>query len=137
MNEKSVFVDTGAWYALTDISDRRHRKAIDIYPKLLKSYQQLVTTNLVIAETYILIRRSLGHKPAISFLDNIAASPRIIKIYSENLLEQKAEHILKKYQDQDFSYTDALSFAVMTHYDIVKAFSFDHHFKIAGFTLIS
>ena len=135
MGKNSLFVDTGAWFALADNSDQHHNQAIEIYPDLLRNYQ-LLTTNLVIAETYILIRRTIGHQAAITFLENIAASPRVITIYSDSVLEETAEDILRKYQDQDFSYTDAVGFAVMKQYGIVQAFSFDHHFVTAGFTLI-
>lgn len=134
MGNNTLFVDTGAWFALADKSDQLHNHAIEIYPALLRNYQ-LLTTNLVIAETYILIRRAIGHQPAITFLENIAASPRLMKIYSDSVLEEAAEAILRKYQDQDFSYTDAVSFAVMKHLGIKKAFSFDQHFVTAGFTL--
>ncbi len=136
MEKNTLFVDTGAWFALADKSDQYHSKAVNIYPKLLSSYNNLKTTNLVIAETYTLIRRALGHQAAITFLENIAASPRVIKVYSDNILEEKAENILRKYQDQNFSYTDAVSFAVMKQYVIQKAFSFDQHFVTAGFTKI-
>jgi hypothetical protein len=136
MIESSLFVDTGAWYSLVDKSDQHHTQAVDIYPSLLKNYNQLTTTNLVIAETYILIRRAIGHHAAITFLENIAASPRVIKIYSDSTLEEIAEGILRKYRDQDYSYTDAVSFAVMKQYGIQQAFSFDRHFVTAGFTLM-
>ena len=136
MEKDPLFIDTGAWFALVDTSDQYHKQAVDEYPKLLKTCDHLTTTNLVIAETYILIRRAIGHEPAIAFLENIAASPRVIKIYSDSVLEETAEKILRRYQDQDFSYTDAVSFAVMEQYGILKAFSFDQHFVTAGFTLI-
>jgi len=136
MKKNTLFVDTGAWFALADKSDQFHRKAVDIYPKLLRNYSHLRTTNLVIAETYTLIRRTLGHQAATTFLENIAASPRVIKVYSDSVLEEKAEDILRKYQDQDFSYTDAVSFAVMKQYVIQEAFSFDQHFVTAGFITI-
>jgi len=135
LSEDTIFVDTGAWFALADKSDEHHQPAIDIFPKLLKSYHHLTTTNLVIAETYILIRRTIGHSPAITFLENIDASPRIMKMYSDRDLEKKAEDILRKYQDQDFSFTDAVSFVVMKQLRIPEAFSFDQHFVTAGFTL--
>ena len=136
MDKKTLFVDTGAWFALADRSDQYHNQAVDIYPELLRSYHHLTTTNIVVAETYILIRRAIGHQPAIMFLENIAASPRVNKVYSDSTLEEEAEGILRKYEDQDFSYTDAVSFAVMKQYKIVQAFSFDRHFVTAGFTLI-
>ena len=131
-----MFIDTGAWFALADKSDAYHEQAVAIYPGLLRGFHHLTTTNLVVAETYILIRRALGHQPAISFLQNISASPRIVKIYSDPTLEYLAEEILMQYQDQAFSYTDAVSFAVMKQYRITQAFSFDQHFVTAGFTLV-
>lgn len=136
MGQNTLFVDTGAWFALADRSDQHHNRAVDIYPNLLRRYQHLTTTNLVVAETYILIRRALGHQSGINFLQNITASPRVMKVYSDSVLEEEAEAILQKYQDQDFSYTDAVSFAVMKQYGISKAFSFDQHFVTAGFTLV-
>ena len=135
MGNNTLFVDTGAWFALADKSDQYHSRAVKVYPELLSSFHHLTTTNLVIAETYILIRHTIGYQPAIRFLSSIAASPRVIKIYSDNVLEEAAEYILRQYQDQDFSYTDAVSFAVMKQYEIIEAFSFDRHFVIAGFTL--
>ncbi len=136
MGQNTLFVDTGAWYALADRSDLHHNEAVEIYPKLLSSYPPLKTTNLIIAETYILIRRGIGSQAAIAFLENIASSPRVVKIYSDSILEETAESILRQYQDQDFSYTDAVSFVVMKQYGITEAFSFGKHFVTAGFTLI-
>ena len=136
METKTLFVDTGAWFALADRSDRHHKGAVDIYPQLLKDSHHLTTTNLVVAETYVLIRRVMGHQPAIAFLQNISASPRVVKIYSDRILEEAAESILSQYKDQNFSYTDAVSFAIMKDYGIKQAFSFDQHFVTAGFTLV-
>ena len=136
MTKNKIFVDTGAWFAIADKSDQYHNQAVGVYPRLFKDNDYLTTTNLVIAETYILIRRTMGHQPAVTFLRNIGASPRVGKIYSDQTLEQDAQNILGKYQDQDFSYADAVSFATMKHHGIDRAFSFDQHFITAGFTII-
>ncbi|RLB04974.1 MAG: VapC toxin family PIN domain ribonuclease, partial [Deltaproteobacteria bacterium] len=50
--------------------------------------------------------------------------------------EYLAEEILMQYEDQAFSYTDAVSFAVMKQYGITQAFSFDQYFVTAGFSLV-
>lgn len=135
-SRRVVFVDTGAWVALADADDEYHARAASLYPDLLRRHL-LVTHNLVIAETYILIRRALGHSEAFLFLEKISSSPRIQKVYSDQTLEAEAESILGKYKDQDFSYTDAVSFALMAQMQIRQAFAFDHHFSTAGFERIS
>ena len=128
-----LFVDTSAWVALADAADDNHSAAASIYPDVLKDYRRLVTTNLVIAETYILIRRGLGHRAAMAFLNRIRVSPRIEKVYADAELESQAEAILQRYQDQLFSYTDAVSFDLMWQRAIDEAFDFDRHFDVAGF----
>jgi len=133
---EDIFVDTSAWIALVDKDDSHHKEAASSYPSLLKNHRNLITSNFVIAETYIIILNELGHKLAIDFLEKIKASPRILKIYSNEDIEAEAEPILVKYSDQDFSYTDAVSFVIMKRQKIRKAFSFDKHFVIAGFVNI-
>lgn len=40
---------------------------------------------------------------------------------------------LARYDDQDFSFADAVSFAVMTERGIREALTLDHRFAVAGF----
>jgi uncharacterized protein len=131
---EDIFVDSSAWIALADRDDSHHQAAAEAYPILLKNYKTMVTSNLVMAETYIMILKGLGHQVALEFLERIKASPRILKSYSYDDVETEAERILSKYLDQNFSYTDAVSFAIMKRQGIKKAFSFDKHFVTAGFT---
>jgi len=131
-----LFVDAGAWIALADADDQYHQLAAQTYPELLRRYRRLVTTNLAIAEAYIVIRRALGHTAAMAFLDGLSASRRIEKVYSGPGLEMEAERILRQYADQDFSYVDAVSFALMHQRGLTDAFAFDQHFATAGFLCI-
>ncbi len=130
---EDLFVDSSAWIALTDKDDLHHKEAASSFPSFLKHYKTLVTSNLVIAETYIVLLKELGHKAAIEFLERIKASPRILKICSNESIETEAEGILVKYTDQDFSYADAVSFVIMKRQKIRKAFCFNKHFVSAGF----
>jgi predicted nucleic acid-binding protein len=131
-----LFVDASAWIALADADDQNYSAAAKIYPNLLKNHRRLVTTNLVVAEAYILIRRELGHEAGMTFLSRTKASPRIEKVYADAELETQAEMILGRYQDQLFSYADAVSFALMRERGIEEAFAFDKQFVVAGFTLL-
>jgi len=130
-----VFVDAGAWIALNDRGDQFHPSAVDYYQRLLRERRLLVTTNLVIAEAYINIRRAGGYQPAMRFLDSMRQSSRLTKVYSDAELEAEAEKLLRRYADQDFSLTDAVSFALMQQRGITEAFAFDSHFATVGFVV--
>lgn len=133
---EDVFVDSSAWIALADKDDFYHKDAASNYVSIFKNHRTLVTSNLVIAEAYIVLLKEMGHRAALELLERIKASPRIMKVYSNEGIEADAERILTKYSDQDFSYADAVSFAIMNRQKIKKAFSFDKHFVTAGFTNI-
>lgn len=133
---KRLFVDTGAWLAVIDPKDQHHQSASVFYRQVLQAHRRLITTNLVVAETYVNLRRSLSHAAAIGFLDIIEQSSRIECIWSNPDLEDQARQILRKYADQDFSYVDAVSFALMQEIEITEAFAFDRHFTTAGFVCV-
>jgi predicted nucleic acid-binding protein len=133
MSPENIFVDTSAWVALADKDDAYHKKAASIYSLLLNNKNNLITSNLVIAETYVLILNELRHQASLNFLGRLKASPRILRVYSNEDIEADAQEILSKFVDQDFSYTDAVSFVIMKRHKIKRAFSFDRHFVIAGF----
>ncbi len=131
-----VFVDTSAWIAVVDRSDSHHLAATETYMRLLKSPVTFVTTILVIAETQIWLRRRASAEAASTFLKNINESQRVEIVYPNARLETEAKRILRRYADQDFSLTDAISFAFMDQNGLTEAFAYDRHFAAAGYTLI-
>jgi predicted nucleic acid-binding protein len=133
---KKLFVDTGAWLAVIDPRDQYHQPASAFYRQVLQAHRPLIITNLVVTETYVNLRRSLSHAVAIGFLDTIEQSSRIECVWSSPDLEDQARQILRQYADQDFSYVDAVSFALMQEMEITEAFAFDRHFTIAGFVCV-
>ncbi|MDI3281534.1 MAG: PIN domain-containing protein [Bacillota bacterium] len=130
-----LFVDTSAWVALADSDDQHHRAARETYLQLL-ARGRLLTTNLVLAESYTLLRRHLDAERALKFLASVRSSPRIEVLYSTRELEAAAEALLRRYSDHLFSYTDAVSFGCMQARGIREAFTFDRHFSVAGFRLV-
>ena len=131
-----VFVDTSAWYALTDADDTNHHTASEFLEQALTDYQSLVTTNHIIGETYTLLRFRLGHSQAIEFINRLRQSHRIEKLFISQRWEEEAYGLLEKYYDQDFSFIDATSFTAMRSSGIKEVFAFDQHFVVAGFILV-
>ena len=111
---------------------KRHQSIFS--PKLTIFLLLFFTSNLIIAETYTRLLYKTHFRAAQQFLETIA----IIDIditYSDNELEQSAKYYLTKYANLKISYTDAVSFAMMTKKNILSAFSFDKHFEIVGFLM--
>jgi uncharacterized protein len=129
----AVFVDSGAWIALAAPDDRWHSDARACLSALVRRRLPLVTTNHVVGETYAWLVRASGHATAWRFKRELDDSRRIELVTTDEKLEREAWEILRKYDDQAFSFVDAVSFALMRRRRMRRAFAFDQHFAAAGF----
>lgn len=128
MNE--IFVDTSAWYAIVDKDDSDHAAAVAFHSS---NTIPLITTNAVFSETITLIRYRIGHDAASIFGQKLKESSfvRLLPVTSKD--EERAWEIFIKYRDQDFSFADCTSFAVMQRLKIGTVFTFDRHFSVMKF----
>ena len=136
MNLGRVFVDTGAWFAIQVSDDAHHSAARRVFPVILERCRSLVTSNLVIGETYTLLRITKGYREAKRFLDTLAHSKKLERMVVTEHLERQAYGILEHFSEHAFSFVDATSFALMRQARMRHAFAFDAHFRIAGFSTI-
>lgn len=133
-----VFVDTAAWIAVVYRKDRHHPTAAEYLKYLIESGAGLVTSNYVTDETITRLRYDAGHKIALRFRQILtkAVSKRLLRVYWVTPeIELKSWEIFKKYDDQEFSFTDCTSFAVCQDVDITDVFTFDRHFTFMGFSV--
>jgi len=131
-----VFVDTSAWVAVADRRERQHEATRASYVENLKAGRRLVTTDLVLAEVHVLLRRRMGYEPAMGFLERVNGSVRVEVLFVTPDLEVAANVLLRQFSDQDFSLTDAVSFSVMRERGIETAMTLDSHFATAGFVVV-
>jgi predicted nucleic acid-binding protein len=129
-------VDTGAWFAIQAADDAHHEAAREVLPAVLDASRSLVTSNLVVGETYTLLRLTRGYREARRFLDKVSVSGKLERLCITEPLERHAYEILHRYADHPFSFVDATSFALMRQQRIQHAFAFDSHFRTAGFLRI-
>lgn len=129
----AVFIDTSAFYAFLDRSDRWHKEAVEGFKKLASERRPIYTTNLVIAETYALILVRLGLSVAQSWLEAL----RVNLFFQRREDHERVKALLLKYRDKDFSYTDGFSFLAMEELGIKTAFAFDPHFLQYGWQVYS
>lgn len=124
-----IFVDTGAFIALTDADDENHRAAKSFYKNATEKGTRFITTNFIVCETMNYLNARVSHKVAVVFRENLKKSNLIEITNVTSSIEDAAFNIFKKYTDKDFSFTDCTSFSVMKSLKIYKAFAFDKHFE--------
>ena len=137
MREHLVLVDTGAWLAFFHRRDQHHREAVPTFRSLREARRELVVTDLILAELHLHLLRGFGPTVARDYLRTIKSDPLVTEFYTDADLQRAAvSDWLQRYADQTFSFTDAVSFAVMDAHGIRNAFAFDEHFRIAGFKVV-
>jgi predicted nucleic acid-binding protein len=135
LRERRVFVDSSVYLALLDTDDEHHRQATEILRQLAQERYRQFTTNVLLIESHALILSSLGRAQAAQFLKDMEESNTVvIRIRAAD--EERAKQILFQYTDKEFSFADAISFAVMERLAIPLAFTFDRDFAQYGFTVI-
>ena len=130
---KRVFVDSGGFFALLVPQDVSHDAARQIFLRAEAEHCGLVTTNVVVIETYALLlsRTGTGRLAAIGFLDALERSP----IHVERVRrgdEERAVALVRSHSDKTYSLCDALSFVVMARLGIGEAMVYERHFREYG-----
>jgi len=88
---------------------------------------------MVVAETYTWLRYHARCDLAIRFLDIINQSEKagvLEVIHLGREITDNVPAVLKKYRDQNLSYTDAVSFVILETMNIDDVFGFDSHFYV-------
>ena len=127
----TVLVDTGAWYALADTSDKLHREARAFFTQYAGT-KPFLTTDLILSETLALLGAHLGRPPALAFWGTLRET-RIPVLTPEPADLEGAWRIAQAYPDQAFSFVDCTTFAMMERLGIDEVFAFDAHFLVYRF----
>jgi len=123
-----IFVDTSAFYALADCSDAHHQEARKVYLARLKE-AVWYTSDLVLAECWLLLHHRLGSEAARTFWQSIRRG--VVRLTCVEPLDlDRAWQISERFLDQGFSLVDCTSFALMERLSIEQAFTYDHHFAV-------
>lgn len=116
-----ILVDTGAFYALANRSDKNHAVAA----ACLRSIDEpLATHALVLAETWYLLESRLGRAPGRRLCEKVASGGiALLPVEPEDIAAALA--IEARYGDLAIGLTDAVSFALCEREEITTVFTFD------------
>ncbi|TSC66100.1 MAG: twitching motility protein PilT [Microgenomates group bacterium Gr01-1014_80] len=132
---RRVFLDSSGFLALINLKDVWHQQARTAWSQLTEERWSTFTTNFVIAETHALFLARIGRAAAADFLRGIDQSgTTIVRVAQRD--EDQARSIVFRYDDKDFSFTDATCFAVMERLRIGAALTFDPNFSQYGLQVV-
>ena len=110
-----VFVDTSAWYPIAVEDHPDHGWLSDALTAAIGGGRRVVTTNLIVAETYALLAARTGPSSALDFVRAVRKPPNEV-VSSTPELEDSATRWLGRqwpgysHPDWVISFTDAVSF---------------------------
>ncbi len=130
----TVLVDTSAFYALLDLDDPNHERAVAAFESLHASREPLLSHEYVVVETIALVQRRLGIAVLRRLLDDVMPIAEIVWIDAE--LHREACDALLAAGRRSISVVDWVSFIVMRRRGIRTAFAFDADFATEGFEIL-
>lgn len=134
---EAVFVDSGAWIALALSRDPLHAQAREQWELLRKAGARLHTSIPVVIETFMFLDRNAARDVALAWKEAVD-KPGLVRILpcEPRDLEQSWEYF-RRADFHKLSAVDATSFVIMKRARIHRAYTFDHHFAVTGFRLVS
>jgi uncharacterized protein len=136
---KRVFIDTSAWIDLMNSNERNHTVAVNFH-KSLSPMTLRITTWGIVSETYTWIRYHIGFREASRWLtlkDSLEDQGFLQVVCPDHQMEIGVRKVIIRFHDQQLSYVDAFSLAlIQSRPDIDAIFAFDHHMSLAGIPVL-
>jgi uncharacterized protein len=134
---EAVFVDSGAWIALALSRDPFHARAREQWELLQAAGAKLHTSVPVIIETFTFLDRNANRDVALTWKESIYRSGTVKILACELSDLERSWEYFRRADLHKLSAVDATSFAIMKRARIRIACTFDHHFSVVGFRLVT
>jgi predicted nucleic acid-binding protein len=128
----TAFVDTSFYIARIMPRDQWHEKAL----RAVRPGTSFFTSTLVINETISLLQARGFFSAAIGFLRETRLSQDVSIIYPDPVMQSEGWDLFARWGSAGANAIDCVSFAMMRKMAIRKAFTFDEHFRVAGFDIL-
>lgn len=133
---RETFIDTSGFYSLLVKRDDRHETARALLLEAKKRRKRFVTSDYVLDETATLLKVR-GHAYLLrNFFASVLPSTACRVEWTDAARFGETVSRFLKYLDHDWSFTDCVSFQVMSELRIRDALTKDAHFEEAGFSAL-
>ena len=133
MAAEPLFIDTGGFYALVSPESQSHKLAVELMQAAAQERRRAVTTDYILDETATLLRARGLTKLLTGFFRLAEESHALSVEWISPGRFSAARKFMLKHLDQEFSFTDCVSFVVMKELRLTDALATDGHFRVAGF----
>ncbi len=132
---RRIFVDSSAWINLINKKERHYADAVAFH-KSLNPLTLRITSWGIVSETFTWLRYHIGYQEASRWLmlkESLEQQGFLQAVFPDAQMEVEVRKVIDRFQDQDISYIDAFTIAlVRSRSDIDAVFAFDHHMAFAG-----
>lgn len=129
-----IFIDTSGFFAMLASDDARHAAAAKIVAAARKRKRGFVTSDYVLDETATLLKARRKSHLLAAFFDRLDQSHACHIEWTDSERFHDVRAFFLKHADQEWSFTDCLSFHLMSELRLRDALTKDSHFEHAGFT---
>lgn len=129
----NVFIDTWAWIALLNESDRRHDEAMSMMQVLRQQKKKLLTSEFVLMEVADALSAPAIRTKTFGFIGALRQNPVVQMTSLEQPILDEAWLLYGQRTDKEWGITDCTSFVIMKEQETRIAFTADHHFVQDGF----
>ncbi len=133
---RELFVDTSGFFALLVVKDPQHGIAERILRRAQGEKRRLITTDYVLDEITTLLKTRGAAELVEPLFERVFQSQACRVEWTSEARFGKVRAFFRKHSDQDWSFTDCLSFCVMKEFGLREALTTDSHFKQAGFVAL-
>ncbi|MBI4236933.1 MAG: PIN domain-containing protein [Deltaproteobacteria bacterium] len=130
------FIDTSAWLALAIVGDPYHDRACAAWQTLVTEGSKAFTSVPVIIETFTFLDRNTTRQTALQWQAALGHVRRLRILECSLANMDRAWSWFLRKELHKLSAVDATSFTLMQQQRIARAFAFDVHFAMGGFTLV-
>lgn len=135
-----LFLDTGAFFARFNRRATEHDRARAVFDGIGSgelAYGPLLTSQPVLSEFATLMRRKVGHRPAVESLDRIRSATSInVLPLGEGAFDRSCA-AFARYAKRELSFVDHTSGVVAADHGVDHVFTFDlDDFHTLGFVVV-
>lgn len=136
---RRIFIDSSAWIDLMNKNERHHASPVAFHKNLNPTTLRITSWGIV-AETFTWIRYHVGNREASRWLtlkEELEQQGFLQVVFPDAHMEVGVRKVIDRFQDQNLSYVDAFSIALIrSRPDIDAIFAFDPHMALIGLPVL-